>query len=210
MRPLPFHSPLQLRKHILNYRHAGNFIAIHKEKDPGMVFCDSKTGLPRIQYTVSKYDRALLLKGVVATAKILYIQGVEEIVTHMPSMPIFKRHPTPEELAAEKAEEEVFEDPGINNKRFQCWLRKLEDHGLPHPQATFLSAHQMGTNRMGSDPTVSVVNQMGQVWGVDGLYVADASVFPSASGVNPMISCMAICHWIAGGLVKELRDESNL
>jgi choline dehydrogenase-like flavoprotein len=37
------------------------------------------------------------------------------------------------------------------------------------------------------------------------LYVADASVFPSASGVNPMITVMAISDWISRGIVDELR-----
>ena len=47
----------------------------------------------------------------------------------------------------------------------------------------------------------------GQVWGTEGLYVADASVFPSASGVNPMVTTMAIADWIGKGVCDDLRGD---
>ncbi len=59
------------------------------------------------------------------------------------------------------------------------------------------SAHQMGTCRMGADPETSVVNEQGEVHGYKGLYVADSSIFPLPSGVNPMISILGLAHWIA-------------
>ena len=39
---------------------------------------------------------------------------------------------------------------------------------------------------------------------VPGLYVADASVFPTAVRVNPMVTIMAFARKIAGGLADEL------
>jgi choline dehydrogenase-like flavoprotein len=56
------------------------------------------------------------------------------------------------------------------------------------------TAHQMGTCRMGADPETSVTNAHGQVHGVKGLFVCDGSLFPSASGVNPMLSIMSLVH----------------
>ncbi|GKT87886.1 long chain fatty alcohol oxidase [Colletotrichum tofieldiae] len=52
-----------------------------------------------------------------------------------------------------------------------------------------------------------VVGPKGHVWGTEGLFVADASVFPSASGVNPMITNMAIADWIAMNVGKEVKAE---
>ena len=46
----------------------------------------------------------------------------------------------------------------------------------------------MGTCRM--DQNTSVVDPNGRVWGVQKLWVYDASVFPSASGINPMVTVM--------------------
>jgi choline dehydrogenase-like flavoprotein len=52
----------------------------------------------------------------------------------------------------------------------------------------------MGTARMGDAPRFSATNPDGETWEVKNLYVMDGSSFPSASGVNPMISIEAIAH----------------
>src|SRR5258708_9391300 len=60
--------------------------------------------------------------------------------------------------------------------------------------STLFSAHQMGTCRMGRDPRGAVCDETGEVFGVGGLFVADASAFPASSGVNPMITIIALAH----------------
>jgi choline dehydrogenase-like flavoprotein len=57
---------------------------------------------------------------------------------------------------------------------------------------------------MGKSPKMSVVDPNCQVWGTDGLYVVDASVFPSASGVNPMVTNMAIADWASRNLALKM------
>ena len=56
------------------------------------------------------------------------------------------------------------------------------------------SAHQMSSCRMGTDPATSVANPSGELHDTPGVYIGDASAMPSASGVNPMISPMALAH----------------
>ena len=51
----------------------------------------------------------------------------------------------------------------------------------------------MSTARMGGRRD-AVADPEGRVRGVRGLYVADASGFPSASGVNPMLTVMALAR----------------
>jgi choline dehydrogenase-like flavoprotein len=58
----------------------------------------------------------------------------------------------------------------------------------------YFTFHQMGSARMGTDPATSVVDDSNQVHGVGGLHVMDGSCFPTASGVNPMLSIAAIAH----------------
>ena len=57
--------------------------------------------------------------------------------------------------------------------------------------------HLMGTARMGSKPESSVVDLSGELWDLPGCYVADASLFPTAIGVNPQITIMALATRVA-------------
>ncbi len=54
------------------------------------------------------------------------------------------------------------------------------------------TAHQMGTCRMGSDPQTSVANVHGELHDTPGVWIGDASAFPTSTGTNPMISVMAL------------------
>jgi long-chain-alcohol oxidase len=62
----------------------------------------------------------------------------------------------------------------------------------------------MGTARLGESPRTSATNPDGEAWEVRNLYVMDGASFPSASGVNPMISIEAIAHRNAAVLAAKL------
>jgi choline dehydrogenase-like flavoprotein len=49
-----------------------------------------------------------------------------------------------------------------------------------------------------------VCDPRGQVWDTPGLYVFDGSAFPTASGVNPMVTIEALAHMNARGLAAKL------
>ena len=53
---------------------------------------------------------------------------------------------------------------------------------------------QTSSCRIGTSAPDSVADADGQVRGVDSLYVTDASAFRTASGVNPMLSIMAVAR----------------
>jgi choline dehydrogenase-like flavoprotein len=59
------------------------------------------------------------------------------------------------------------------------------------------SAHLMGGCRMGTDPASSVTDVWGQVHGVPWLFVADGSLFPSSSEINPYVTIMALADRVA-------------
>lgn len=44
---------------------------------------------------------------------------------------------------------------------------------------------------------------------VSDLYVADASIFPTATGVNPMITVEAMSYMVAQGLAQRFRDSRS-
>jgi len=52
--------------------------------------------------------------------------------------------------------------------------------------------HLMGTARMGSDPSTSVVDSEGRSHDVPNLYIVDGSVFASAAAVNPTPTMQAV------------------
>lgn len=77
--------------------------------------------------------------------------------------------------------------------------RALDDRVVQ--DLTMYSAHPMSSCRMGLNPTTSVVDPHGEVHGVPGLFIADASVFPSSIGVNPQLTTMATGTLIARRLL---------
>jgi choline dehydrogenase-like flavoprotein len=110
-------------------------------------------------------------------------------------------------LAFKASSEDI--DPGVTDPRFAAWIAELKRIGNKPPIGTFGCAHQMGSNRMSATEKDGVVDAKGKVWGTEGLYVSDASVFPSASGVNPRVTNMAISDWISRGVSKELRGREE-
>ena len=59
-------------------------------------------------------------------------------------------------------------------------------------QFSLYASHPHGTCRMGADRDRSVVRpEDGKVYGVDGLHIVDASIFPTALGANPQVTIMA-------------------
>ena len=84
------------------------------------------------------------------------------------------------------------------------FLGEIERRGIAPNRVILGTAHQMGTCRLGGSAKTAVADPDGQVYGARGLYIADASGFPTASGVNPMLSTMALAHHIAQR-IKALR-----
>jgi choline dehydrogenase-like flavoprotein len=52
--------------------------------------------------------------------------------------------------------------------------------------------HQMGTTRMSDVPNKGVVDKDGRVHGVENLYVAGSSVFPTSGAANPTLTIVAL------------------
>jgi hypothetical protein len=81
-------------------------------------------------------------------------------------------------------------------------LIELEKSGPTNPAAyTAAITHMFGTCIMGSNAETSVVRTDFRHVTVDGLYLADSSVFPSNTGVNPQIPIMAIATLAARAAV---------
>ncbi|MFA6032536.1 MAG: GMC family oxidoreductase [Myxococcota bacterium] len=72
-------------------------------------------------------------------------------------------------------------------------MARFETEGPLDPKLyTMVVTHMFGTCTMGSDPKTSVVRTDFRHHAIDRLYVADSSVFPTNTGVNPQTSIIAM------------------
>ncbi len=70
----------------------------------------------------------------------------------------------------------------------------------PEDGAIIDMAHTAGTTRMGSSPSDGAVDENGRVYGVDNLYVAGASVFPTSGHANLTLMILAMAIRLADHL----------
>lgn len=80
------------------------------------------------------------------------------------------------------------------------YVRRVRRIPLRAGAVRMFAAHQMGTCRLGVDPSVSVASPTGELHDTPGVWIGDASAFPTASGTNPMITIMALAHRTADQL----------
>lgn len=71
-------------------------------------------------------------------------------------------------------------------------------------------AHPAGTTRMGRSPETSVVDENAKVHGVEGLYVAGSSVFPTPGHANPTLMVVALSIRLADHLKSRLNQRDAL
>lgn len=83
-------------------------------------------------------------------------------------------------------------------------MKRVRKEGAAPARLALAALHIMGSARMGGTPQISALNPDGETWDVKDLVVADASCFPTASGVNPMISIESIAYMNARRLAARL------
>lgn len=67
----------------------------------------------------------------------------------------------------------------------------------------WLSFHPLGGCCMAADASRGVVNFRGEVFSHPGLYVGDASIFPTMTIAGPQLSVSALASWITERIVKD-------
>ncbi|HEY7984560.1 MAG TPA: GMC family oxidoreductase, partial [Ktedonobacterales bacterium] len=81
--------------------------------------------------------------------------------------------------------------------RLDAYLAEVARRSIAPNRPPLFTAHQMGSCRLGRDARTAVADPDGAVFGARGLFVADASTFPTASGVNPMLSTLGMAYRVA-------------
>jgi choline dehydrogenase-like flavoprotein len=171
-------SARAMREDVGRLAHMGHVGILLRDRDAGRVTVD-RDGRPRARYEVSRYDAAHMRQAIEAGARIMGAAGAAEIFT-LQTPPARVR-------------------PGRTGW-LDDFMARADATGYRRFRMSYVSFHQMGTAAMGADRERGVVGETGQSFDVRGLFVADASAFPAPSGVNPMITIMAIADHVAHGI----------
>jgi choline dehydrogenase-like flavoprotein len=132
---------------------------------------------PLVWYWMNRDDVRRLRRGIALTARIFFAAGAREVYPGVRQQPVLR--------SAAEAE-------------------ALERRAVRAADLEIMAFHPMGTARMGRDPAGTAVAPSGELHGVRGLYVADASLFPTSTRVNPQLTIMAFATRIARTIAAEL------
>ncbi|HEX6206091.1 MAG TPA: GMC family oxidoreductase [Solirubrobacterales bacterium] len=159
---------------ILNFGRIGSIGVQLRDVSVGAVGL-ANGGALRASYKLNDEDARKTIFGIARAAEIHFAAGATEVYPNIPRAGVLK----PRDLATFEA------------TRFKASELRLE------------AFHPMGTARISADPRRGVCAPDGSVNGTRGLYVADASLFPTAPGVNPMMTIIAfakqVSREVAGG-----------
>jgi long-chain-alcohol oxidase len=141
-----------------------------------------RDGEPVARYRLSPQDTSHVRTGLDGAAHILEAAGARRIISAHSRL--------------------VSYEPGRGSRA--QFVADADACGYGAGRCVFYSFHLMGTARMGDSPATSACGPEGETWERRDLVVCDGSTFPTASGVNPMISIEAIAHLNASALAARL------
>ncbi|NRA01060.1 MAG: GMC family oxidoreductase [Myxococcales bacterium] len=161
---LPGFGP-ELFSYLRHFDRLGGLLTLVHDRSAGTVEAGFG-GRPSIRYSLGEADRRELVDGVKHSVEILWASGAERVIVPYQRDPLVLR---PEDGTS-----------------------SIDRRGLREGIIPMSSAHPQGSCRMGADPASSVVGSFGELHDTPGVFVADASVFPTSLGVPPQITTAAL------------------
>ena len=163
------------------FRHHAPFLSVARDRGEGEVVLDDH-GQAVVRWSLSdEVDHRLMIRAHVELARLHHAAGAPEIRTlHA------------EELSWRADSGEPFED----------FVGRIERAPYGPADLAVFTAHQMGSCRFGSDAQTSVADGRGELHDVSGVWIGDGSAFPTAPGVNPMVSIMSLAHRTAAEILS--------
>ncbi|CAB9516669.1 chain-alcohol oxidase FAO1 [Seminavis robusta] len=189
-------DPSLFKRYMLDYRNAVSLIVLQRDSSEGKVLLGFD-GFPIVDYKLNENDKKSMMAAMKGGVEILLACGAEECgTTHIGDLGI-------------KANKLKPFDKADNNSTYREGLEQISKRGLNECEATMFSAHQMGTCRMSSSSATGVVDCNGETWECDDLLVVDASVFPTATAVNPMMTVLAMSEMLCQRFAQRLKNEDQ-
>lgn len=176
----PWTSGAQHKQSMEDFRFSATFIGLTRDHGHGQVEVDA-AGESVPSYPVDDpLDRENLRRGVAAQIRLHEAAGASQIYPLAAGAPRWVR--------------------GDDLDAFITAVNRIPYRAGGH---RLFSAHQMGTCRMGEDPSTSVAGPYGEVHDTKGVWIGDGSAFPTSSGTNPMVSIMALAHRTAEAIAED-------
>ena len=188
---LPWDGAAAFRARMERTEHTATPIVLVRDVGEGRVRLDAH-GRPEYDYRLTLRDRQNLVRGIEETARILRAAGATRLLSLQ--TPIV---------------EVGGEGRPITESELDRFISGVRAAGVRPSSIALFSAHPMGSARAGRDPRSSAVRPTGEVHGVDGLWVGDGSLLPTAPGANPMISILALAWRTASYLVDSLGGKPS-
>jgi choline dehydrogenase-like flavoprotein len=159
---------------MLDFGHVGS-IGVHLcDQSSGRVGLGAEGSL-RASYRLTSDDARRLAFGIARAAEVHFAAGAVEVYPNIARVGVLK--------------------PGD--------LAQFEATAFKPAELRLEAFHPMGTARMAADPGEGACGIDGAVHGTRDLYVADASLFPTSVGVNPMMTVIAFAKQVARGVAGE-------
>ena len=174
---MPFTSAEAHKRTMEITPNVGVFVGLTRDHGSGTVTID-EDGQSVVQYALTDpIDIATMHRAMDAMVRMHEAAGAREISLLGVNPPVWRR-----------------------GDDLEAFIARMQRMPLRFGGVTLFTAHQMGTARMGADPQTSVADPRGELHDTRGVWIGDASAFPTASGTNPMISVMALAHRTADAI----------
>jgi len=177
----PFTTGLAHKQAMVDFPNAGSFIGLVRDHGHGRVTLDANGNTVPWYALTDELDVRNTRRAIEAQIRLHHAAGARSIQVLARGRPTWRY--------------------GDDLEAFIARARRLP---LRAGGATLFSAHQMGTCRMGADPATSVADPRGELHDTKGVWIGDASAFPTSSGTNPMISIMGLASRTAANIAETL------
>lgn len=157
---------------------AAVFLAVTRERGGGAVTIDEDGNAVATYPLDDPLDRSVLSEAVRDLVRLHAAAGAQAMLNHVAPGGLWRR-----------------------GDDVEAFANRMAAHPLGADGLQLFSAHQMGSARMGTDPTTSVADPDGQLHDTPGVWIGDTSAFPTAVGSNPMLTCMALARRTAARVV---------